>query len=133
MRFDRRQIFHKLVTDVRVSEGRSRGGVALRLADLGSLPDEQLAFFCPALVPGCALVEDAGVLWAAVAEQGGRVRLFTPTRESRLAIDSFNGATPLRDVAHNLARHTGWDLDHSSAYVRGLFLHLVTLGVCLPG
>jgi hypothetical protein len=47
-------------------------------------------------------------------------------------VERFDGRTPLREIAEGVRAVSGWEPERAFAYVRGVFLHLVTLGVCVP-
>ena len=132
LKLDRRQVLFGVATQFRVRQERSRGKATYRLSELGSLTDEQVAPIAPMMVPGLALLEHQRFLWADHPSPKRRVRLFPLESPARLAFDRFDGQTLIDTIAGDLAVATGGDKPHAFAYVRGLFLHLVTLGICVP-
>ena len=132
LRLERRQVLFGVATQLRVRQERSRGKATYRLSELGSLTDEQLAPIAPMTVPGCTFVEHQRFLWADRPASGRRVRLFPLECPARLAFDRFDGQTLIDTIADDLATETDGDKRRAFAYVRGLFLHLVTLGICVP-
>ncbi len=84
----------------------------MRIADLGTLPDEILELMTPILAPHYA-AEPLGAELAAV-------------------VRAIDGRSTMRQVADRLAAEAGWDGVHAFGYARGVFLHLVSGGHCLP-
>lgn len=128
----RRQALLTLVTESKVRDGQSRGGNAFKLSALGSLADELLGLMTPAPMPGCRVTEEKGLVWAHLSGQEQPVELFPAGSPARSVFDRFDGRTRLEVVAHDLAAEQDWEAEKGFAYVRGLFLHLITLGVCVP-
>jgi len=131
-KFNRRQFFSTLAGEVQVHKGQTQGGSAYKLPQLGSLPDEQLACYIPMVVPDCTISVKEGFVWGQPPALGQMVKLFPTEPPALLAFNRFNGLTPLGAVGHRLAQEMGWERERGFAYARGLFLHLITLGVCLP-
>ena len=105
-----------LVTQVRVGLAETAGGTIVKLADLGTMPDEILELQRPLPVEGAA------------AEHSPVLRLDA----SRLVAARFDGRTTLGEVARQLARDRGWNEAYAFAYARGVFLELVSAGLCRP-
>jgi hypothetical protein len=131
-RLDRRALLSGLSQELRVSAGRRQGGVAYRLADLGVAPDGDLASVRPRLVEGYTLSDGHGFTWAVHTVHGGRIKICPSNPEAGHVVRAFDGTATLGDVARTLGELTGWDARTSFAYSRGVFLHLVTLGVGVP-
>jgi hypothetical protein len=132
IRIDRRQLLRSVVTEMRVAEGKSQGGKAMRLAELGTIPDEHLAVIRPVIVSSCTVEESNGFAWAKLGTFGPRLKLFPLEAPARQLFMAFDGGTSLGELAIRLAEETGWDASHARAYTRGVFLHLISRGVCLP-
>ncbi len=133
MRLDRRQAFRQILTEMRVSGERQQGRAVMRLADLGTVPDHQLMLIRPIVVANCTLTREAGIVSADFADTGRRLRLFPEDPASAAALEGFDGATDIGGIACRVADAIGWPPTQAFAYVRGLFLHLVTLGISVPG
>jgi hypothetical protein len=129
---DRRQALLAVVTQFKVCDGQSRGGNAHRLSGLGSLGDEVLGLLSPALVPGCRIEEGEGLVWARLPGAKRPVALFPADSPARSVFGCFDGSTTIDVLAGRLAAEQEWTQAKAFDYVRGLFLHLVTLGVCAP-
>ena len=129
----RRRLWSALTTEFLVYSGQGRGGTAYKLADLGELPDEQLAEVVPEVVPGCEIAVRGGFAWGRPPSARRPIELFPLDSPALTAFNSFNGLTPLGEASVRLAQASGWDEARSLAYVRGLFLCLVMAGICRPG
>lgn len=101
-----------LSTELRVRSERRTGGNDMKIADLGTLPDEILELMTPILAPHYA------------GERFGS--------EFGEVVRAMDGRSTLRDIAARLAAGTGWDACLAFAFARGVFLHLVSAGHCLP-
>ena len=135
MRLDRREVLRSLATQLRVSQGTSRGGVAMRLADLGAIPDDQLATVRPLARSDYSFEDDGDFTWGvtrARGTRGKRLKLFPVDPVTSYVLHAFDGTLDLGAIAQRLSSELGWGTGHALAYVRGVFLHLVTLGVCVP-
>lgn len=112
----RRHVLSSLVTEARVSRDEAAGGTVVKLADLGTMPDEILELQRPLL------------FGAATAERSVILRL----GEARQAAARFDGRTTLGEIAHQMAGELGWDEAYAFAYTRGVFLQLVSEGLAAP-
>lgn len=112
----RRHVLSSLVTEVRAGLDAAAGGTIVKLADLGTMPDEILELQRPLLV-GVATAERSPVLRPGA---------------SRLVAARFDGRATLGEIAHQVACELAWDEAYAFAYVRGVFLQLVSTGLCLP-
>lgn len=131
LRWARRDLFAGLVAQVRVLAEPAQRGEAHRLAELGTLPDETLGGLRPGLAIGWSTGVEQGHVRASDAEGRG-VALFEAGSPAHVALSGFDGCTPLHEAAQVLAASLGWEPAHAFAYARGVFLHLVSLGVCTP-
>lgn len=131
LRWARRDLFAGLVAQVRVLAEPGRRGGARRLAELGTLPDEVLGALRPGLAAGGSARVEQGYVHASDAEGRG-VPLFEAGSPAHAALVLFDGCTPLREAAQALAASLGWEPARAFAYARGVFLHLVSLGICAP-
>ncbi len=132
LKWDRRQVLTAFVTELRVMADERRGGSAYRLSDLGTLPDDIVELLTPTLAPLCTFVERHGFVCGYPRFGKRPVRLFSVASPAKPAFACFDGRTPLGAIARRLQNELGWESARAFAYVRGLFLHLVTLGFCLP-
>lgn len=112
-KWGRRQVLSLLSTELHVRADRVRGGSAFKLPDLGCLPDELLELMTPVIVADCT-------------------RTVSPTSPATRVLTYFDGETPLHAIARSVAEEFGWPASRAFAYVRGVFLHVVTEGICVP-
>jgi hypothetical protein len=108
-----------------------RGKRQLRLGDLPSLTDEVVAQIVPAIVPE-AMVEIRDEHVFVRLTTGGVVSLFSCTDEDTLAFNRFDGMTTIAQASEELAESMSWSREQAFTRVRGLFLRLAGLGVCVP-
>lgn len=131
-RFSRRQLFANFKIQWAVAEGEERGGKGYKLSLLGMLPDRQLALIIPMIVPDCHISVSDGFVWGKLPDPAQRLKLF-PHKDTPLCVfNLINGRTPLEHIATCLQQQVAWERERSFAYVRGFFLHLVQLRVCVP-
>jgi hypothetical protein len=122
-----------LLREALVTVGMMRGGQGARLADLGSLPDEQLARLRPVVNPACDIAVDEDWVWARHKRTGAAVQLFAvDDREKLAAFNHFDGEHTLAEAGALLAEENDRDEAESFALARDLFLTLVGQLVCLP-
>lgn len=131
LRWDRRQLLSALTSEVRVLFDVHRWGASRRLTDLGEMPDELLELMKPGLADGVQIVNKDGFVWGHLP-LGQPQKLFSAHSLGAAAFRRFDGQTPLVVIARRLAEEVSWDEARTFACVRGVFLHLVTLGICLP-
>ncbi len=128
----RRQFWKSIFANWEVFRGTGKGGHAFTLAGLGSLPDEQLATFRPAMVPHCRLSMHDNFVWGQPPTAKQARKLFPSESPALTAFNLFNGRLTLDEVSQRLAEQLGWEAAYSFAYARGVFLALVQVGICQP-
>lgn len=132
LRWDRRRLLSVLTSEIRILTEASRWGATRRLADLGSMPDDLLGLLTPALVAESEITERDGSVWGELPPARRPVKLFHAGTPAASVFERFDGQTTLAAIARCLAEDLGWESSRAFAYVRGLFLHLITLGFCIP-
>ena len=115
LKWNRRQLLASLTTELRVRSEQADGGANFKIPDLGLLPIEMLEIMTPVRVPGEPIAD-----------------LFPPASPAARVLTLCDGSRMLGEIARQLSLENGWDSRHALNYARGVFLHLVTLGVCLP-
>lgn len=111
LHWNRRQMLTLLGTEVRL-RSQTGGAGRLKIPDLGTFPDDILELMTPRLASWYVLDS------------------FPPPFATAVALMQ-HGHT-LHAVAEQLRISTGWEGKHAFRYVRGVFLHLVSRGLCLP-
>lgn len=129
---DRRSALRQLLARAVVAADELSGKPQLRLRDLESLPEETLRDLVPRLDPGLLIFVDNGAVRAQWHPSEPPVELLPPCSEDLPAFNRFDGRRSLWEAAQDLARELSWSDEDAWLRVRGLFLHLVHLGVCSP-
>lgn len=132
MQVSRRKLFPALLTELDAFTSKADGGVVLKLEDLGTCPEEQLALITPAIVTGCKIIAAGGRVYAELPSVSGRFEIFPLGTPAQMLFDLFDGMTTLAEMSADLACQMGWEISRAFAYTRGFFLWLVLAGVCLP-
>lgn len=129
---NRRQFLPALLQELTVACEQDDGRPTFKLADLGLLPDDQLAVLIPRIVRGCSIHIDDSFVWGKSPGMKKAIRLFPLDSPARIAFNGMNGMTSIGEISTALASASGWDAGRSFSYVRGLFLWLVIARVCQP-
>lgn len=134
LRFDttRRQFFDQLRLEVAVAEGLQNDGAAYNLSRLGLLPDEQLAWLRPRVLPGARISVEGDMVYGCPPGGPASRPLFTVHPATTTAFNGMDGGHTLAEIAARLAAHTGWEQPQAFAFARGLFLYLVEQRVGAP-
>lgn len=112
LQWNRRQLLTSLTTELRVRSERGEGGADLKLPDLGLFPDDLIELLTP-------IVRDG----------------YIPEGENefrRAVALMMTGDLTIAQIARRLEAEIGWDAQRAFQYARGVFLHLVSEGQCLP-
>lgn len=128
----RQSLLSALLNEISVHSGEARGGEGRRLTELGSRPDEELYGVVPLILPGSQVHIEGRVVLGKPPAGERTYRLFSVQSPALVAYNLMNGENALAEIADSLRQHTGWDEAHSFAYVRGVFLSLVTIGMAQP-
>lgn len=118
--------------ELEVSSGIREGGIAHKLAGLGEWTDDRLASVAPVVNPGSKIFIQDGFIYGHPPDSRTRIQLFPLESPALQVFNAFNGDNLLVEIADSLAKSTGWGMERSFAYTRGVFLCLVTLGLCQP-
>ena len=131
-KINRRDFFRRLLLDARARHPEQTPNPAFKLADLGLLPDLELAQVIPARLPGSEIIEKDGQWWGSSPENREPVLLFPTDSPAVAVLRLFERSLPLVDVARSLASQLSWDKQFSFAYTRGVFLWLVMTKLYVP-
>jgi hypothetical protein len=129
---DRRKFFIALKTEALVRQGKRLGGAAFKLSDLGSISNEQLAQFIPAIAPGSLISLRNDIVYGKPPDSDKEIELFPVGSPAHSALMAFNGLLPLEQAANYVSLETDWEYDRSLAFARGVFLFLVWLKIVVP-
>jgi hypothetical protein len=129
----RRNFFKALLQETIVVIKTAQGGQSFRLAELGSMQDEQLARIAPAMNnQDYEICIEEGQLCTRHKRTGKTFKEFPLLEENRLTFNLFNGRNTLEQIAGQLSQELGWTEAQAFAHVRGLFLSLANHLVCQP-
>ena len=128
----RRTFWRALLQEICVTASSLDGRDNVRLSELGTLPDEELARIRPAINPACEIsLADGHVCVRHEAAQATR-KLFPIERANLIAFNWFDGKHEIGEIGRRVAREMGWDEPHAFAHTRELFLSLVAQLVSVP-
>jgi hypothetical protein len=128
----RRSFFSTLLNEFLVYSGKMDGGVGLKLTELGDSPDEELFGIIPVIIAGTEVKINRTYVSGRPLKGEHSYRLFSIHSPALVAFNLMNGENALAEIADALRQETGWDEERSFAYVRGLFLSLVIIGMVQP-
>lgn len=131
-KFSRRGLLQTAALEYEVMTGKARGGTEYKLSQLGSLANEHLAQLQPRIISGSRITSHDGAVWGQPPESAQPKRLFFMELATLYAFNLMNGRNTLQAITLSLAEHMAWTPEQAFAFVRGLFLHLVQLRICLP-
>lgn len=132
MGISRRKFFATLATEFSLKAGQAEGVNAVRIPVLGSMPDDQLMDFVPAVLPGCDIEIRDGMVYGRLENWSKANFLFTLDRLSSFCFNQINGRNDLRMIAQMIEAEFKLPFARAFALTRGMFLTLVRAGVCLP-
>lgn len=132
MGISRRKFFATLATEISLKAGQTEGANAVRIPVLGSMSDEQLMDFIPAILPGCDIVIRNGMVYGKLEGWSKSNVLFTLDHLSSFCFNQINGQNNLRAIAQSVEEEFKLPSERAFALTRGMFLTLVRAGVCLP-
>ncbi len=129
----RRNFFRALLKEIVVVIKTAQGGQSFRLADLGTIPDEQLGRLVPAMNNAeFEIYVEGNYLCSRHKRTGKTFQEFPLSEENRLTFNLFNGRHTLAQAARQLSQELAWSEEKAFAHTRGLFLSLADHLVCQP-
>lgn len=132
LRWGRRQLLSALTSEVRALFEVRRQGALRPLADLGEMPDELLELMTPRLAEGSRIEVKDDSVWGVPPLSTYPLRLFSADSLAAVVLARVDGQTPLGVIAGRAADERGVGRTRAFACARGVFLYLVSLGVCVP-
>ena len=128
----RRELLAAVASELNAYSGRVDGRSSFRLVDLGLLPDDLLGELAPGLDRSIRTWEQEDGIWAQPGWAVDALTLIPAEKPAQSVFRRMDGRQTLADIAANLAVELDWPQARAFAYVRGVFLHLVTCRVCAP-
>lgn len=135
MRVDRglrRHFFRAAARETLVWLEEAVGHRHVRISDLSALPESALLDLIPQVQPGVRIVAGEREVRALLPDAKEAISLFAPDETTLFVFNQFNSETDLRRIAAGLGAARQWPSEQATAYVRGFFLRLLRLGVCVP-
>ncbi len=130
---NRRQFFQGIIHDLSMLRSDQSRSTSFRLADLGAMPDDQLAHVVPVFSTDCGVQENSdGYIWAITPDDHQPTKLFPKSIPAAIVVKLFDGEKSLGMVGELLARKTNWQNDYAFRYTRGVFLSLVMAKIIIP-
>lgn len=131
-KMSRRGLWQTAVLEMEVYEGQAQGGAGYKLANLGSLPDAAIAQIIPLVLPNCRITVADEVVYGQLPGTAHTITLFPCELATLCAFNQMNGRIPLDEIGRYVAAEMEWLPERAFAFVRGVFLHLVQVRVCVP-
>lgn len=128
----RRKFFATITTEIKLKAGQTEGANAVKIPVLGSMSDDQLMDFIPAVLSGCQIEMRGDAVWGRLENWSRANFLFTMDRRSSFCFNQMNGQNSLKEIAQIVEGEFGFSFERAFALTRGMFLTLVRAGVCLP-
>jgi len=129
---ERRDFFRSVLGDVAAFADELAGRPQFQISELWSLPDDALAKIIPAVHPQAEILVGADHVAARVPQNTEPVFLFGQEPTEAFVFNRFNGMTPIAEIADEVVGGFGETPERAFAIVKGLFLRLVRLRVCVP-
>ena len=131
VRIPRRDLMQQVAEQLHIFSQAERARSAFKLSDLGLMEFQLLKNLVPIIIPPYQVTVMNGVLYM---QEGNRekIELCSTDEFTSAALHMFDGKKSIADIALYLAKTTDLTADQCDAYVRGLFLTLVSRGICRP-
>jgi hypothetical protein len=131
VRIPRRDLMQQMVEQLHIVSQAERASSAFKLSDLGLIEFQQLKTLIPFIIPPYQVAVMNGII---CMQEGKReqVELCTADEFTAAVLSLFDGKKNIADISHHLAKTTALTAGQCDAYARGLFLTLVSCGVCRP-
>lgn len=127
----RRDLMQQVAEQLHIFSQAERARSAFKLSDLGLMEFQQLKSLVPLIIPPYQVTVINGVIYM---QEGKRekIELCSADEFTATALHLFDGKKSIADISHHIAKTTALTTDQCDGYVRGLFLTLVSHGVCRP-
>jgi hypothetical protein len=132
IKIPRRQLFALIVKELHIFSNDEDSIGSLKLSSLGSMEDKMFEKLIPFInhEDKIYVKNKAIVLYNKSLEEPQE--LCCADDLSHLVINQFNGNNSIKYISKSLSKNAGISLAQSYNYTRGLFLTLVSFGVCVP-
>jgi hypothetical protein len=128
----RRQLGKFLLGELAIAYGSLQGQSSGSLAALPGLPDSEIGFIRPAILPECDVVAEQGHVCRRLKRTGALTPILPVDDVHMAVIKLFDGEHSVQHISDILAHDYGADAATAFSYVRTMFLLLVKVGACIP-
>ncbi|MBN2149515.1 MAG: hypothetical protein JW726_19155 [Anaerolineales bacterium] len=128
----RRELVSAALSELEGASAAREGRRALRLSDLGELPDEILSTLIPQHSPDRPAWEQDGQLYIQPPQRQKPQALLPLEPAILFCFRQIDGLQTLGQIAESLANLMDWEPAKAFAYLRGFFLTLVFYQACIP-
>ncbi len=132
IRIPRRQLFTLLIKELHIFSDDEKNNGSLKLSSLGSMEDKMLEKLIPFIKSENNIFIKDKVIVLDNKSLDEPLKLCCADELSQFVIELFNGKNSIKNISRSLSMHADISLVQSFNYTRGLFLTLVSFGVCVP-
>lgn len=129
---NRRDLLRVLLREAHAVAGELSGRPHLRLSQIATLADGQIAKIRPRILSGVSIIAVGGWLHAADRERPGGVRLFESTSETDFVVAAFTGEKSIEQLSDEYTARFGGSREAAFRHIKECVLELVRVGVCVP-
>lgn len=131
VRIRRRDLMQQVAEQLHIFSQAERARSAFKLSDLGLMEFQLLKNLVPFIIPPYQVIVMNRLLYI---QEGNREKIEVCSADefTSAALAQFDGKKSIADISHQLAKTTTLTASQCDAYARGLFLTLVSCGVCRP-
>jgi hypothetical protein len=132
IKIPRRQLFTLIIKELHIFSNDEESIGSIKLSSLGSMGDKKLENLIPFINNEDKLFVQNEVILFYNKSLEEPLELCYADDLSQFVIKLINGNNSIKDISRSLSMHAGISLIQSYNYTRGLFLTLVSFGVCVP-
>ncbi len=132
IKIPRRQLFALLIKELHIFSDDEKKNGSLKLSSLGSMENKMFEKLIPFIKSENNIFVKDAVIVLDNKSLDEPLKLCCADELSQFVIKLFNGKNTIRNISRSLSKHAGISSVQSFNYARGLFLTLVSFGVCVP-
>jgi hypothetical protein len=126
---DRKQFFRSLRKELNLL---ATDGKRMKISELGVMQEEELSKLIPRIIPGTKISFQDQCVWGITSDSSQKIKLFMADPFSVPVFNRINGHKSIGRITVEAATLGNLEPSCAFRFVRGLFLTLVSLKVCLP-
>jgi hypothetical protein len=126
---DRKQFFRSMRKELNllVTDGKRK-----KISELGVMEEDELSKLIPRIIPGTKISFQDQCVWGVTPDSSQKIKLFMADPLSIPVFNQINGHKSIGRITLEAAALGNLEPAYAFRFVRGLFLTLVLLKVCLP-